>query len=208
MYVCTCGREVWWLLACLPQLSGALPDRTLNPARLNLGIIRGYKPRSTPLPLAISRTPARPGPSPHPAIFRSPFSTGHEEKERAPHPSRARKHSTRAVVPTCDPRTPLLEFGLDTELLLRTHPREHFRRWTTRETRRRTDVSGPFLHASRNTRRYDRKAGKSRVRFWSPERKKEREIDREFLVMCSINKRKTPAYQIDIYFRYSNLFFV
>lgn len=78
-------------------------------------------------PARISRTPAYPGPSPQPAIFRSPFSTRHEK--RGPHPSRARKTFYEwAVVPTCDPRTPLLEFGLDTELLLHTHPREHFRR--------------------------------------------------------------------------------
>lgn len=43
-------REVWWLLGCLPQLSGALPARTLNPARLNLGIIRGYNQPSSLLP--------------------------------------------------------------------------------------------------------------------------------------------------------------
>lgn len=84
VYVCTCGGEVWWLLACLPRLSGALPDRTLNPARLNLGIIRGYKPRSTPLS-PVSRqlcSSPWPRPSPHPAIFRSQQYT---QEERGPY---------------------------------------------------------------------------------------------------------------------------
>lgn len=43
--------------ACLPRLSGALPDRTLNPARLNLGIIRGYKVGSVSLPFVPRELP-------------------------------------------------------------------------------------------------------------------------------------------------------
>ena len=58
--------EVWWLLGCLPQLSGALPARTLNPARLNLGIIRGYNQPSSPSllspPILLAALPSPPPP--------------------------------------------------------------------------------------------------------------------------------------------------
>lgn len=57
--------EVWWLLGCLPRLSGALPARTLNPARLNLGIIRGYNQPSLP-----SSPP--PSPPPHRLLLTTP----------------------------------------------------------------------------------------------------------------------------------------
>ena len=67
---CVCG-EVWWLLGCLPRLSGALPARTLNPARLNLGIIRGYNQPSLPSPphppphrLLLATLPPPPPPPP------------------------------------------------------------------------------------------------------------------------------------------------
>lgn len=125
--------------ACLPRLSGALPDRTLNSARLNLGIIRGYKPSlCSSLLLRSSPTTARSHPSsliPCPVMTRDiSFAARDGVRERGTTPARlppvafvrANILYTGAVVPTCKP---LLRGSRTwTELLSRTHRANLFRR--------------------------------------------------------------------------------
>ena len=125
--------------------------------------------------LYLANSAARPGPSPRDISF----STVYTEGERAPLVPRPQTFYEGRRTHLRPARTPLLlEFGLDTQLLLRTHPRQHFRRWTTRETCR-TDVSRPFLYASRITRPNNREVGKSRACLWSSKRKRKKERERE-----------------------------
>lgn len=104
------------LPACLPRLSGALPDRTLNPARLNLGIIYGYKPgnRASPLP------DPRKFPLVFLAIFCSPLAIRYAREGPAlplpPPLPLAREHFTGAVELLLS-----LDLDLHVQLLLRTH---------------------------------------------------------------------------------------
>lgn len=120
VYIC---GEVWWLLACLPaclpRLSGALPDRTLNPARLNLGIIRGYKPRRYSAP----RTPAN---------LPRDISSAAFDREEGPRPLVLPRSPDGGAVsthlrPRLTPRTGRLA-SLDPNCCFARIAREHFRR--------------------------------------------------------------------------------
>lgn len=97
----TCARPctrvrvyVWWrglVAARLPASAlGCAARQDIEPSATQPGDHPRVQAALYSSPARISRTPAYPGPSPQPAIFRSPFSTGNEK--RGPHPSR--KHST------------------------------------------------------------------------------------------------------------------
>lgn len=175
------------LPACLPRLSGALPDRTLNPARLNLGIIRGYKPRR----YSALRTLVRP-PANLPAIFRSALSTGARGEPRHPFSSSpAPLLLLLLLLPWRESRQypPASQVTLRTRRLWNPNcsfariAREHFRRWTTRETRRRTDVRGALFcarHKRDREARWSRGRKISSARVRSPRKRENLLLQRVF----------------------------